>query len=414
VLGKKRSPRSGRSFDGFDRRVWILFYGRIIQATGFAMALPFLALYLNGQLGVSMTEVGLVLLISSAIGATGNIVGGEIADKFGRKRIMAVALGGRAIMMVLIGAVILFVSGYLIIAVMITISSFMGSMFEPASNAMVADIVPANRRLDAYGLLRIGANLGWALGPMIGGLLAMFSFSYLFMVGGVATAVVAAFLMVMLSESRAPGVSRERFRVRDMVKITHNRQFAAFCFISLFLFIMFGQMSSTFAVYSENTVHISTAQVGYLYAINGMLVVFLQFPIARVISHYRMSSVIAVGSLFYAIGYGIVGFAPDFLFLAVCMFVVTMGEMTVSPSSMNLVANMSPENERGRYMGVYGMFSSYGFAAGPFIGGVLMDVLIGSPAVLWISIGMFGIVAMVGYLSLGRFMSDSLNRSGSG
>jgi MFS family permease len=407
-----RPPVFGRSFDGFDRRVWILFYGRIVQATGFSMALPFVALYLNGQLGVSMTEVGLVLLVSSAIGATGNIVGGEMADKFGRKRVMGLALGGRAVMMILIAAVIAYVSGYLIIAVMITISSFMGSMFEPASNAMVADIVPSGRRLDAYGLLRIGANLGWALGPMIGGLLAIFSFSVLFLLGGIATGVVASFLLVMLNESRVPGQAHERFRIRDVVDITKNRQFAAFCAISLFLFIMFGQMSSTFAVFSENQVHISTAQVGYLYAINGMMVVFLQFPIARLISRYRMSTVIAAGSLFYAIGYGLVGLAPDFLFLSLCLLIVTMGEMTVSPSSMNLVANMSPENERGRYMGFYGMFSSYGFAAGPFVGGVLMDLLIGSPVLLWISIAMFGVVAMIGYLLLGRRMSDVLNRTG--
>lgn len=401
-------------FHGFDRRVWILFYGRIIQATGFSMALPFVALYLNGQLGVSMTEVGLVLLVSSAIGATGNIVGGEIADKFGRKRIMGLALSGRALMMVLIAAVIAFVSGYLIIAVTITLSSFMGSMFEPASNAMVADIVPPNRRLDAYGLLRIGANLGWALGPMIGGLLAIFSFSFLFLLGGIATGVVASFLMVMLTESRVPGESHERFRVRDMMNITRNRQFAAFCGVSLFLFIMFGQMSSTFAVYSENQVHISTAEVGYLYAINGLLVVFLQFSIARLISRYRMCTVIAVGSLLYAVGYGLVGLAPDFLFLSLCITIVTMGEMTVSPSSMNLVANMSPENERGRYMGFYGLFSSYGFAAGPFVGGVLMDLLIGSSVLLWLSIAMFGLIAMVGYLILGRRMSDNLNLSRAG
>jgi MFS family permease len=409
-----RRLRLGRSFDGFDRRVWILFYGRIVQATGFAMALPFLALYLNGQLGVSMTEVGLVLLISSAIGATGNIVGGEIADKFGRKRIMGIALGGRAVLMVLIAVVIAFVPGYLLIAVMVTFSSFMGSMFEPASNAMVADIVPDHRRLDAYGLLRIGANLGWALGPMIGGLLALLSFSFLFLIGGIATGVVAAFLSVTLSESRVSGGPHERYRLRDIAKITQNRQFAAFCFISLFLFIMFGQMSSTFAVYSEKQVHISLAEVGYLYAINGMLVVFLQFPIARIISHYRMCTVIAVGSLFYAIGYSLVGLAPDFLYLSLCMFVITMGEMVVSPSSMNLVAKMSPEDERGRYMGFYGMFSSYGFAAGPFVGGVLMDLLIGSPVLLWISIGMFGIVAMIGYLMLGRRMGDCTDCSRAG
>jgi MFS family permease len=196
-----------------------------------------------------------------------------------------------------------------------------------------------------------------------------------------------------------------------MANITKNRQFAAFCLVSLFLFIMFGQMSSTFAVYSEKQVHISLAEVGYLYAINGLLVVALQFPIARVISHYRMCSVIALGSLLYAIGYGMVGLAPDFLFLSLCITVVTMGEMVVSPSSMNLVANMSPEDERGRYMGFYGLFSSYGFALGPFVGGVLMDLLIGSPIILWTSIGLFGVAAMVGYLMLGRHMSDSLNCS---
>jgi len=276
---------------------------------------------------------------------------------------------------------------------------------------MVADIVPANRRLDAYGLMRIGANLGWALGPMIGGLLALFSFSLLFLLGGIATGVVASFLMVMLNESCVVGKSQERFRIREMMNITHDRQFAAFCIISLFLFIMFGQMSSTFAVYSENQVHISTAEVGYLYAINGLLVVLFQFSIARFISHYRMCTVIAAGSLLYAVGYGLVGLASDFLFLALCTFIVTMGEMTVSPSSMNLVANMSPENERGRYIGFYGLFSSYGYAAGPFVGGVMMDLLIGSPVLLWVSIGMFGIVAMAGYLLLGQRMSDNLNRS---
>jgi MFS family permease len=65
-------------------------------------------------------------------------------------------------------------------------------------------------------------------------------------------------------------------------------------------------------------------------------------------------------------------------------------------------------------MGFYGLFSSYGFAAGPFVGGVLMDMLIGSPVLLWMSIAMFGIVAMIGYLLLGRRMSDSLNRAMAG
>lgn len=402
-----RIPSLKRQFQGFDRRVWILFYGRTMTATGFSMAVPFLSLYLYNDQHISMSYVGLILLFTSLIGSMGNIVGGEIADRFGRKRIMSMALIWRSLAFISIAIAIATGQHFLIIAGLIALSSFGGSLFDPASNAMIADVVEPSKRLEAYGLLRIGQNIGWAAGPMIGGLLSIWlPFSWLFLFAALATSVVSVFLWYDIEESLKPGLSKERFRFSDLGEVRKDRIFMYYCLVSVFLFIMFGQMSSSYAVYSTEKVGISQAEIGYLWTWNGIMVIFLQMSISRWISKYRMTRVIAAGSLMYAIGYGMVGLTGNmglwYLFLN--MSIVTMGEMFVSPASMNLVANMSPENERGRYMGVFGWASSIGFSIGPFAGGVILDTFYHQDVLLWALIGMFGVAAAIGYTLLGRIL----------
>jgi MFS family permease len=222
---------------------------------------------------------------------------------------------------------------------------------------------------------------------------------------------VTVFLYLYIQESLRPGQATQRFSLRDIGHVTSDRTFMTYCLVSVFLFIMFGQMSSTYAVFSTDTVGLSIPMVGYLWAWNGLLVILLQFPIARRVSRYRMSSVMAVGALFYAIGYGITGFANGFLFLLLNMTIITFGEMMVSPAAMNLTANMSPENERGRYMGVFGLASSIGFSMGPFAGGVIMDTITQNDVLMWACIGIFGVIAAIGYVILGRNLSAQKNSS---
>ncbi|MCE5296159.1 MAG: MFS transporter [Euryarchaeota archaeon] len=409
-------PSLRRSFQGFDRRVWVLFYGRIMTATGFSMVIPFLSMYLHNDLGISMSLVGLLLLFTSLVGSLGNIVGGELCDRLGRKRIMMIGLLWRTASFVIIAIAIGAGAHYLVIAAFIAMSSFGGSLFDPASNAMIADIVEPSKRLEAYGMLRIGQNVGWAAGPMIGGLLGIWlAFSATFFISAVATLVVAVFLYLNINESLDMRKVHERFKLKHLAGMTKDTLFMSFCLVSISLFIMFGQMSSSYAVYSTDSLGVLSSQVALLWTWNGVLVIFAQMPISRWISKYRMSSMIAAGSLMYAIGYGMVGLAPlfgsepvlfglneRFYYLMLNMTIVTMGEMFVSPASMNLVANMSPENERGRYMGVFGLVSSIGFALGPFTGGIILDQFISNDILLWAIIGMFGIIAAIGYTLLGK------------
>ncbi len=395
----------------FDRRLWVLFVGRIISATGFSIVMPFLSIYFYGM-GISMTTIGLVFLVSAILAAAGQLLGGELADRLGRRRVMIGSMGIRAVVFVLLSVAIASSGSFELMFVLVWLSNFVGAFFDSASNAMVADLCEPTRRLEAYGLLRIGQNLGWTLGPLLAGILIIMGYSTLFLLTAMTAFTVTFIIVLFISESKRSALSRQQFSVTDLLDIRKDRQFGAFCMISALLFVCVAQMSSVYSVYSENIVGVSLTEVGYLYAINGLMVVFIQMPVARLISHYRMTSAIAVGAVLYAIGYFAVAFTSDFVTLGICMVVISMGEIVVSPSSMNLVANLSPEDKRGRYMGVFGLFQQFGWSMGPFVGGILMDAFVGVPYLLWGGIAVFAFISALGYLMLKGRMNEAKDRVG--
>ena len=397
----------------FDRRVWALFVGRIISATGFSIVIPFLSIYFYLDLGIPMTTIGAVFLVSTGFGALGQIIGGEVADRFGRRNIMILAMSSRALIFVGISLVIYFTNDFLFIAVLVVCSSFVGSLFEPASNAMIADVVSPSKRLEAYGLLRIGQNIGWTLGPLLGGLLAIWGYSTLYLLTAICSAAVAVIIFLYVRESSRRDLGRKRLSFKDLKELKDQAApFLLFSFFSIFLWLVMAQMSSVYSVYSTSEVGMTLTEIGYLYAINGIIVVVLQLPLARYIVRFRMTSVTAVGSLVYAAGYFSVALATDFWMLAGSMVIITLGEVITSPSSMNLVANLSPENERGRYMGIFGLFTSTGWSLGPFVGGILYEAFNSEPFLLWGGVAIFAIVSAIGYFSLRAILSEKLDRVG--
>jgi MFS family permease len=81
------------------------------------------------------------------------------------------------------------------------------------------------------------------------------------------------------------------------------------------------------------------------------------------------------------------------------MVVITLGEVTFSPTSMAAVANMAPTVRVGRYMGLFGLTQALGWSLGPFIGGVLYDHLAETPVLLWGIIATLGVVAAIGFFT---------------
>ena len=397
---------------GMDRRIWVLFFGRIISATGFSIVMPFLAVYLNESMHIPAPEIGVIYLGMAVFGALGQIIGGEMADQLGRRPVMVLSMGLRGAAFMMLFASMLIAGDIWMLAILLFVSSLLGSFFEPASNAIVADVVPPGQRLEAYALLRVGQNLGWTIGPLISGLMIMvLPFSSLFFVAAVTSATVAAVIFLRVTESTR-AEHHDRFRPRDLLKLGESKLFVLFCVSTLPLAIVLGQMTTTFTLFSHNVAdaHLSYGEIGYLYALNGLIVVFLQFPMARLFGHYRQSYVLAVGAMMYAFGYLVLGLSSIWPVLVLSMVITTLGENTVSPSSTNMVAKMSPEDQRGRYMGAYGIFSSFGWSIGPTVGTVLYEAFYHDPLMLWGSIAAIATLSAAGFLYLGRLTSANYDR----
>jgi MFS family permease len=389
-------------FEGskFDRRIWVLFWSRLIDGAGFSIVSPFLALYMNQVLGAPMTLVGLVLLVAGLAGAAGSFVGGVIADARGRRKVMVVSMITRSLSFVSLAVVITVMPELWLISALLALNFFLGGAFDPANNAMVADVVEPARQLEAYGLLRVAWNLGFAVGPAIGGLIVAFSYNLAFLASAGVSMIAALILLFFLKESYIPkpGSRKESLKL-DLSGI--SLPFLAFCIFCVPMFIMAGQFGTTFPVYANERLGIDSFVIGIVYGINGLMVALIQLPLARWLSRYNMFSAMFFGTLVYALGFFSLALIWGGLGLALSMVVITIGEMIVTPVATSLTAAYSHVDDRGRYMGVFGLVASLGWFTSSLIGGIVYDNA-SSGLLLWGIMALLGATTALGMALLWR------------
>lgn len=359
-------------YRGFDRRIWVLFTSMLIDGVGYSIISPYILLFLKQDLGVSLAVGGLVLLVAGVVGAAGNVIGGLLADKYGRRGVMVSSMLLRCFTFILLAVQVAYQPDFILIAALLSLSYFFGGVFSPANNAMVADISEPSRRMEAYGLLRVAWNLGFAVGPIIGGVLILVSFSLTFMVSAIISFVAALVVALMITESYVPKHKEKRESVWDGIG-SIKPFFLLFCLICLPMFIMAGQFGSTYTVYANERVGIDTATIGAVFGLNGIMVVLMQMPISRWLNDRNPYMGMALGSVVYALGFLFIAAVTDSVGLAITMVVITVGEMMIVPVSNSLTVLLAPDDERGKYLGLFGLVSSFGWFGSTFVGGILYD-----------------------------------------
>ena len=396
--------------EGYDSRFKVLFYGRMFAAMGWSLSMPFLAIYMSQDLGIDAALVTLAYTIAAIFGALSQIVAGELSDRIGRRITLLTSMTIRTFVFVLIAIAVQFSFGFIPLAVLMCASSVSGNMFMPAANAMITDIVPANKRVEGFSIARIGANVGWAIGPALGGFSSEFlSYPVTFFITSILSAVVLILVFFYAQESHTKGAV-EKFRFKDMVAIRKDKDFMIYAIFTILAGIIAMQMIATLSIYTQKyTPWITKDLLGVVYTLNGVLVVFLQFPISRSLANYRLTTMLALGTLLYCIGYFTVAFASTFELLLISMTIVTLGEIIVSPPSLTIVSHMAPSQKRGQYMGVYGLFDTFGGSFGPLVGGIAMDAFPGQLVIIWTIPCLFGLGAVAGYLYLGKRLKKEVN-----
>jgi MFS family permease len=401
-----------RSWHKFDSRIYILSLGWLISSAGFAVVIPYISIYLHDRLGLSMTQVGVFFLVMAVFRSIPQPFTGMTSDRFGRVSVMGWTQVLRCLTFAGVSYVIWEGLGFWPLAAVISFNWLFGAFLHPTANAMVADLVPRQDRIQAYALLRIAGNVGWAAGPLVGGFLADVSYALLFLVSASFTLLSGLLFLVILKEpSRRRNAGERRFDLHSLIPTAKDKLLYTHCLISFLLFLAVAQLIAALSVYSVDTIGISQSQLGQLYFINGAMVVLLQYPVSGLFKRMRLTRQLATGAMIHALGYLSVGFSSDFHHLALCMVIITTGEMIVSPPVVTMVANLSSPEQYGRNMGLFGFFQMGGWSIGPFIGGSLLDLFASNQTLMWVCIFGMAVAAAGLYLVLERFVSDELNDS---
>lgn len=367
---------------------------------GFSVSMPYLKIYLHNELGIPLTIAGSILTCAAIVGALLSVYGGELSDRLGRKWVMVRALFWRFLIFILMGYVIAIKADIYIFTGLLILNSAFGSFFIPASMSYIADLTAVEKRTSAYGMLRIGGNLGWALGPAIGGLLATIDYAFLFYFTG-ACMLIATFILVKFSkESLIETISpaNKKKGLKEILSVAKDTKFLIFTIICLTIFIVWGQLIFPFSIYSVNRIGISKTQLGILFSTNGLMVVAFQYFITRLISMKRQLIALCIGSLIYAFGYFTIGFAGGFVFLIFSVIIITTGEMIVSPTTLSYASIIANPHHKGRYLGFFNLSHSLGWSLAPLIGGILLDTFVGKSMFIWSIISGLAVISAVAFL----------------
>ena len=383
-------------FGRFQAGIWVATVIRLLTSASFSICFPFLALYLYQERGLSMTLVGVFFLVGGICSAATQMVGGMLADRFGRRRLLLGATGISMLLYCGLAALIgIFAPVWSILVIYIAGRSVLVTI-RPVVSAVVADLSLHERLTESYGLLRVGGNVGFAAGPAVGGyMLAFLSYAWLF---GVAALIsVLTFCLILLFFRESFHGNTEQVDLRSTLSITTDRSFLMFTGLSLLVFLAMGQLGSTLSIFTIERIGFSTAQYGLLLTMNGLMIVFLQYPVARGVNHLARYRGLLLGSLLYAIGYLSLGWIESFDWALATIVVITAGEMVFSPLTLSVVAESSSRDWRGRYMGFFGLSQTLGMAFGPLVGGILLDIFPTEPLFVWGAISFVAFTAAVGF-----------------
>jgi MFS family permease len=381
----------------FEPDVWVLTVVHFFVSIGFSICIPFLCLYFYQDRGLSMTMAGIIILTGGLCSALSQALGGVLSDRFGRRPLLLISASVSILLYTGLAFSIGMSAPVWTIGVVYVVSRAMLTIARPVISAMVADLTSKEKLTEAYGILRTGANLGWAAGPAIGGYLATFlPYGWLFGIAALTCGIASLIVLVRVRESAH--VASQTISVRSVLPARNDDPaLLVFLGVGLLLFIAVGQMGSTLSIYSVDIVGFSEAQFGLLLTLNGLIVVFFQYPVTLAIDRMAKFRALILGSLLYGLGYLSLGWITQFGLVMGAMAVVTAGEMIFSPVALSVIGELSPEDQRGRYMGLFGLSQTVGIAMGPLMGGVLIDVFSPDTRLVWAPIASVALIAAVGY-----------------
>ncbi len=385
---------------GLDRRVWLLGITRFIRSFGRGSTFILLPLVLTLDYGQSLLSTGLIIGSGTLLMAIVQYYAGIWTDRIGRRKILVFTQIPNILLYLLI---FYFISVHAFL--LILISAWFGvvifnALQFPAVQATVADVTRVENRLAGFTAIRLMANLGFAVGPLTGAFLAGFGFQYIFLLASMTNIVEVLLLYRFMRESHFPGVN---VISRKAINLSYRRDtlFVSFIIAGILYSILSVQRSSALTIYTVVLQNQPIIYIGYIWALNGLEVVLLQVPFLRLMSKY-MNPMIwrSVGVAFGGVSFVLLLHSTSLAILLIFMFVSTIGEDFMAPTTQSIVTTIAPKEYRGSYIGVYGLYTSSGTFGGSIIGLGLLSYLYGVPSQFWSIVAIATVAVALVYFAM--------------
>ncbi len=439
-------PRIFTTYRGLPKEIYILFFVQVINRFG-DFVMPFLVLYLTTKLGYSVATAGVFAMVGGLMVMPGSMLGGKFADWVGRNKTYVFAQTTAALSLLLCVWV---KTPELIIGLLLS-SMFFNGAVRPCINAMVADILPPERRQLGYSLLYLGINIGVALGPMLAGFLFHNYLNWLFVGDAVTSFVVVTLVVFNIKESRPdhlepdqslsdqsePGRTRETelpetanqaiqetnkqttYQAQATIEATESGNLLQVLLRRKYLLVFFGLNVLLSFVYTQ--FHFSVplmmnhifgqaagpSRYGLLISVNAVTVIFGTVPLIAMMKRFKPLTSIALAGILYAIGFGLYGFTAVLPLLMGSTIIWTLGEILAVTNYGTYLANRSPANFRARISSLSSIGWALGSASGTFLVGLFIEYR--SITALWPLVSLVGLTGAMGLLVLSRWESKHLH-----
>ncbi len=341
------------SFTGLSVQIWWLALITLINRAG-TMVIPFLSLYLTEDLDFTLSDVGWVMTSFGLGSVCGAWLGGKLTNKFGFYKVMFWSLFLSGFMFV--GLQYLHSFGGICVGIFLLL--VVADAFRPALFVAVAAYCKPENRTRAVTLIRLAINLGFSLGPAVGGFIIIaMSYSGLFWIDGI-TCVAASLLFIYALNERKAGNEKKEENIGVKGSPYKDKAYLVFLGALLLIGFTFLQYFSTIPLYYNDVHHLSEKEIGWLMSLNGILIFVIEMPLVSFFENERFSKyrILVVSTLLFAFSFIVLNISGWVGVLTIGMIFMSFAEMLNFPFLNSFAMERAEKyNNQGDYMALFTM-----------------------------------------------------------
>jgi len=382
------------AYSGLPKGVWMLAGVEFVNRAG-TMVLFFLTLYVTQRLGFSLPQAGQIFGAYGVGSLIGTYLGGYFCDRIGAYHVQRLSLGVSGVLLILLSIP----ESYASVAILAFLLGSAAEALHPSNLTAVSQLCPPEMRTKGFSLSRLAANLGLSIGPVVGGYLALFSYTWLFWVDGLTSLFALALFHAFFSGQAGP-VSAHSESSSTFRSPWSDRVFLLIWLLSFLVGVVFSQLFATFPLYVKQVYQLKENSIGQLIAVNTVLIVLIEMLIIHALRGHEPARVARVGVLALCTGFALMPFGRGFVYGAFTVVVWTFGEILTLPLLATLVAGRAGPTGQGKYQGLLSLSFALAMIVGPLVGAWVYNSA--GPDALWFGCGALGVLLAAGFTVLNR------------